>query len=56
MYYLMMHQEVADHENRHTMFDSIDSARNWMSDPRLGQALQEAGVLIPRPLTYLQES
>jgi heme-degrading monooxygenase HmoA len=37
-------------------WDSHDSARSWMSDPRLRDAMKEAGVLSPPTITYLTRS
>ncbi len=37
-------------------WDSHESARSWMADPRLREAMKEAGVLKPPTLTYLTRS
>lgn len=37
-------------------WDNIESARNWMSDPRLRTALKDAGVIGQPVITYLNES
>lgn len=37
-------------------WDSHESARAWMNDPRLGAALKDAGVLSRPVLTYLVQS
>lgn len=35
-------------------WDNLDNARRWMADPRLSEALKEAGVLKPPTITYLR--
>lgn len=37
-------------------WDDIESARNWMGDPRLREALKQAGVIGQPSITYLDES
>lgn len=37
-------------------WDSFESARSWMADPRLKEAMKVAGVVKPPTLTYLTRS